>query len=360
MLLTCYQPVIGEERHNFQSTMKRLFKLVLLLVSIYYSSSFYARCSKDGWNLRSSENFRLNEQNTLKTTVQPVDAKLRLDTYLSNRYKSYSRSFFGNLCERGEVLVNNKPQDKGYKVHGGDVILANIIETRSTNSIEPENIPLDILYEDDHILAINKPNGMVVHPAVGSPNGTFVNALLHHLGDKASELLIDPNNGTKIDFIDDEDEDDEVVATATGRSSVDLPETPEAAKASPIFLRPGIVHRLDKGTTGVLLAGKHPIAVEKLSKVFAARKVTKIYLAVCVGHPGDTTIAEPIGRSKVNRQIMCVTDGLSGRDAITHTKTIAFDGKISVVLIRIETGRYDRHQSPLSTSLHANVPPLPY
>jgi 23S rRNA pseudouridine1911/1915/1917 synthase len=160
---------------------------------------------------------------------------------------------------------------------------------------------------------------MVVHPAPGSPNGTFVNALLYHLGEKATGLL----NTSSIAF--DEDED------------IDLPETPEAATSSPVFLRPGIVHRLDKGTTGVLLAGKYPAAVEQLSKLFAARKVTKTYLAICVGHPGDTTINERIGRSLRNRQIMCVS--LDGREAITHTRVIGFDGKLSVVLIRIETGR---------------------
>jgi 23S rRNA pseudouridine1911/1915/1917 synthase len=97
---------------------------------------------------------------------------------------------------------------------------------------------------------------------------------------------------------------------------------------------------LDKGTSGVLIAAKHNEAVAKLSLLFAARKVKKIYLAICVGHPGDATIVEPIGRSLKNRQMMTVYDGPPGKLAISHVKTIAFDGKLSACLVRIETGRY--------------------
>ena len=254
----------------------------------------------------------------LESVVSSENEKLRLDSYLSSVFKGHSRSFYASMIEKGLVQVNMKSVDKSYKVQTGDRIDATLEEKQET-SVEAENIPLDIIHEDDHILAINKPKGMVVHPAPGSPNGTFVNALLYHLGEKATGLL----NTSSIAF--DEDED------------IDLPETPEAATSSPVFLRPGIVHRLDKGTTGVLLAGKYPAAVEQLSKLFAARKVTKTYLAICVGHPGDTTINERIGRSLRNRQIMCVS--LDGREAITHTRVIGFDGKLSVVLIRIETGR---------------------
>jgi 23S rRNA pseudouridine1911/1915/1917 synthase len=156
---------------------------------------------------------------------------------------------------------------------------------------------------------------------------------------------------------------------------LDLPETPEAANASPTFLRPGIVHRLDKGTSGVLIAGrvwsfmisylderyqyyslltfdrhryhicltiiigKSAGAVANLSKLFALREVRKVYLAVCVGHPGETTIVNPIGRSPKNRQLMCAYEGPPGKPAISHVRTLFFDGKMSVCLVRIETGR---------------------
>jgi 23S rRNA pseudouridine1911/1915/1917 synthase len=185
-------------------------------------------------------------------------------------------------------------------------------------------------YEDEHLLIVNKPAGMVVHPAPGSPNGTFVNALLYHLGD-AAELLVDETDISLASGIDEEDNNEYL--------DFGLPETPEAARATPPSLRPGIVHRLDKGTTGVLIAGKTKEAVAKMCTLFAQRKVRKVYLALCVGHPGETTIVEPIGRSKKNRQIMTIYDGPPGKSAVTHLRTVCFDGKISAVLARIETGR---------------------
>ena len=263
-----------------------------------------------------------------ETTVPNGIEKQRLDIYLANALPEHSRSYLSDLCEKGSVLVNDKPQSKKYKVSSGDYIKIEI-ENIETSSVEPENIPLDILYEDEHIIAINKPPGMVVHPAPGSPNNTFVNALLFHVGTDAAKQLIDGLSRNNIYEPEDDDTD----------LDLDLPETPEAAKATPISLRPGIVHRLDKGTSGVLIAGKHPDAVAKLSALFAQRKISKIYLAVCIGHPGDTTIVEPIGRSTKNRQLMTVYDGPPGKPAITHIRTLAFDGKISGALVRIETGR---------------------
>ena len=183
--------------------------------------------------------------------------KERLDVYLAGEIKQHSRSFLSDLCEKGRVTVNGKQQTKNYKVTKGDKVVVDIDVKVDTSTVTPEYIPLDILYEDDHIIAVNKPNGMVVHPAVGSPNGTFVNALLYHLGDAAQSLL----DITTSSAIENEDDDD----VETDGDSVDLPETPEAAVASPQRLRPGIVHRLDKGTSGVLLAAKHPEAVTKLS-----------------------------------------------------------------------------------------------
>lgn len=298
--------------------------------------------------------------------------KLRLDVFLSSVFSDkHSRSFLGDLCEKGSVRVNNiTVKSKSHRLNGGDRVCVDLqINENDFTSVAPENIPLDIIYEDEHIIAVNKPYGMVVHPAPGSPNNTFVNALLHHLGPNASTILIDsthqkPGNigsadesdkfsmhahgdvMNSEDFEDDLSIDEEVEEfnsrdnkSSMGGMNVDLPETPEAAKASPPSLRPGIVHRLDKGTSGVLLAGKHPEAVAKLSELFARRKIRKIYLAVAIGHPGETTIVEPIGRSVKNRQLMTVYDGPPGKPAITHVRTLAFDGKLSAALVRIETGR---------------------
>mmetsp|Transcript_12817 Transcript_12817/g.19256 ORF Transcript_12817/g.19256 Transcript_12817/m.19256 type:complete len:461 (+) Transcript_12817:25-1407(+) len=268
--------------------------------------------------------------NTYESVVSADGEKKRLDQYLSNVFQEHTRSYISVLCENGLVFVNNKIQNKSYKVSKGDVITFTV-EEKTPTSVAPEKIPLDILYEDEYILCVNKPSGMVVHPAVGSPNGTFVNALLYHLGSDAEKLL-HPEHNKEIALL--ESDDDEVED-----GDIDLPETPAAAKASPVSLRPGIVHRLDKGTTGVLIAGKTPEAVAKLCKLFAQRQVKKVYVAVCVGHPGHTTIAEPIGRSHKNRQLMCVYDGPPGKPAVTHVRTLAFDGRLSAGLLRIETGR---------------------
>ena len=197
-----------------------------------------------------------------ETVPQLQGGKQRIDVYLSSILKTRSRSFLGDLCDKGGVTVNDKPVTKSYKVATGDVISLQIQE-REVSRVTPENIPLDVLYEDDDIIAINKPQGMVVHPAPGSPNATFVNALLYHLGPSATRLLDEVGAASlaspEVQVLNDESED------LLDAGDVDLPETPEAAKASPASLRPGVVHRLDKGTSGVLLAGKHPQAVAKVS-----------------------------------------------------------------------------------------------
>lgn len=300
--------------------------LILLCCCNYYGYTYYIK----GNPLRLYNTLLYGQ---IKESIVPegID-KQRLDIYLANALPEHSRSFLSELCEKGSVLVNDKTQNKKYKVSSGDYIKIEI-ENKETSSVEPENIPLDVLYEDEHIIAINKPPGMVVHPAPGSPNNTFVNALLYHVGADAAKNLIDGLSQSQSNFYDSDDDNEEVDL------DIDLPETPEAAKATPVTLRPGIVHRLDKGTSGVLIAGKHPDAVAKLSALFAQRKISKIYLAICIGHPGDTTIVEPIGRSTKNRQLMTVYDGPPGKPAITHVRTLAFDGKMSATLVRIETGR---------------------
>jgi len=251
--------------------------------------------------------------------------KSRLDTFVAKTFPAYTRSFIANLCEKGFVTVNNKVQSKHYSVNEGDNISFDI-EDATTSEVVPENIAIDILYEDESVIAVNKPVGMVVHPAVGSPNGTFANALLYHLGTEASKLLIKDECKVSVAGVDGEEDD---IAPAFA----------ENEHLGNSYLRPGIVHRLDKGTSGVLIAGKTPQSVSSLSQLFALRKVRKVYMAVCVGHPGDTTIARPIGRSVKNRQQMCTFDGPPGKLAVTHVRTLCFDGKLSVCLLRIETGR---------------------
>lgn len=316
------------------------------IVALLIPASSYIHAFRNVRSLSLSRSF-LSLGQHIENIVTEVDSKTRLDSYLASTFPDRSRSFFGTLCDESLVYVNEKIQSKSYKVKKGDRIVFNMEET-ATTSVAPEYIPLNILYEDNDIIAVNKPNGMVVHPAVGSPNGTFVNALLHHIGEQAAQALLQATPSAVINTTEDNEDID--IDANEGGLTFDLPETPEAAKATPLSLRPGIVHRLDKGTTGLLLAGKHPMAVEKLSKLFAQREVSKTYLAVCIGHPGELTIADPIGRSFKNRQIMCIYDGPPGKPAITHTRTICFDGKLSVVLVRIETGRTHQIRVHLKSS----------
>lgn len=225
--------------------------------------------------------------------ISDEDAGERLDKILAKQLQSAgSRTYFQYLIDQGKVLVNGSPVKKRTKLTAGDEIEVEFILTPEL-TLKPENIPLDILYEDAYILAVNKPAGMVVHPAPGNWHGTFVNALLYHCSD------------------------------ALSRDQT---------------LRPGIVHRLDKDTSGVLLAAKTLEAQQKLIDMFANRRIHKEYIAVCHGNPGTGSVDAPIGRHPVHRQMMTVlTEG--GRQAITNYRTLANHLATSLVLVEIPTGR---------------------
>lgn len=225
------------------------------------------------------------------------EAGERLDKILAQRFRTIqSRTYFQTLIEEGNVLVNGAVVKKRTKPVVGDEVQVNFSLTKEID-ILPENIPLDILYEDQDIIVINKPAGMVVHPAVGNWTGTFVNALMYHC--------------------------QEIAQAQSNPSSQN---------------RPGIVHRLDKDTTGLLVAAKTALAQQRLIEMFASRNVYKQYIAICLGNPGFTRIEAPIARHPVHRKLMAVaTDG--GRQALTICQTKATDGKISVVEIELATGR---------------------
>ncbi|MBA3958682.1 MAG: RluA family pseudouridine synthase [Parachlamydiaceae bacterium] len=227
--------------------------------------------------------------------VQDEEAGERLDKILARRFDGIkSRTYFQMLIEEGHVLLNGLSAKKRIKPTAGDEIQVNFVLTPEIG-LSPEAIPLDIIFEDEHIIAINKPVGMVVHPAVGNWTGTFVNALLYH----CQQL------------------------------GLSLPES------SP--LRPGIVHRLDKDTSGLLLAAKTPLAHQRLVAMFSERKIHKEYLAVCLGNPGNLTISAPIGRHPVHRKLMSVVE--TGKPAISHLKALEVKEKISLVRVILETGR---------------------
>jgi 23S rRNA pseudouridine1911/1915/1917 synthase len=223
--------------------------------------------------------------------ITEAEAGQRLDKILALRFSDvFSRTYFQWLIEENYVILNGEPVKKRIRPVEGDQIEIQLVLTPEIN-LEPEDIPLNILYEDEDLIAVNKPAGMVVHPAAGNWSGTFVNALLYHCRH--------------------------------------LPEGQ--------MLRPGIVHRLDKGTTGVLIAAKSSQAQQRLIELFAARGVYKEYLAVCVGNPGKGKVDAPIARHPVHRQKMCVRE--EGRKAVTHYRTVSYHSSLSVVELILETGR---------------------
>lgn len=223
--------------------------------------------------------------------VSEDQAGLRLDKILANQFSGIkSRSYFQMLIDQERVLLNGSPVKKRVEPKLGDEIQIYFILSPEIG-LTPENIPLDIIYEDSDIIVVNKPAGLVIHPAVGNWTGTFVNALLYH----CQQL---PNSGT---------------------------------------LRPGIVHRLDKDTSGVLVAAKTMDAQKGLVEIFSSRKVYKEYIAICVGNPGNIEMTGPIGRHPVNRKMMAVIE--TGKPAISYCQTLGTDGKLSFVKIELATGR---------------------
>jgi 23S rRNA pseudouridine1911/1915/1917 synthase len=222
-------------------------------------------------------------------TVSHQEAGSRIDLILGGRFPERSRNYFQKLITSGFVLVNGEGVKKRALLEEGDEVEISFLES-AAGPLEAEEIPLDILYEDDTFLAINKPPGLVVHPGAGNPNGTFANALLFH-----------------------------------------------CKKLEKIGLRPGIVHRLDKETSGVLLGAKDAQTQQLLSELFADRTIQKIYYAFTCGNPGQQTISTPLGRHPIRRIEITVDE--KGRPAETKIETIVTNGKLSWVKLTPKTGR---------------------
>lgn len=224
-------------------------------------------------------------------TVSEQEANVRLDKALSMRFPAHSRTYFQFLIEQGCVLVNGAVVKKRESLRTGDEIEIYFLLTPEI-SLEPQDIPLDILYEDEHLLAVNKPANMVVHPAPGHPKNTFVNALLFHC--------------KKLESTDP--------------------------------MRPGIVHRLDKDTSGVLLAAKTACAHAKLVELFSKREIQKYYLAICVGIPKEGLIDAAIKRHPVNRKEMAVNLS-QGKEAKSICRVLRRNNCISLIEVHLLTGR---------------------
>ena len=219
----------------------------------------------------------------------------RIDKLLSVQLPDMSRSALQKLVEDGAVLVGGKAVSKNYKLKNGDVITVEIPEPKELK-VEAQDIPIDIVYEDECLLVVNKPKGMVVHPAAGNPDGTLVNALLYHCQGRLSSI-----NGV---------------------------------------IRPGIVHRIDKYTSGLLMVAKTDKAHNSLALQIKEHSFTREYNAICVGRFKDLTgtVNEPIGRSKYDRKKMCVTYQNS-KEAVTHYEVLEGFGQYSLVRFKLETGR---------------------
>jgi 23S rRNA pseudouridine1911/1915/1917 synthase len=219
----------------------------------------------------------------------------RLDKFLHEIYPDFSRSFFQRLIKNGQVLVNNKIIKASYAVRADDLVSIEIPDAVPT-TIEPEDIPLDILYEDDDVLVVNKPKGMVVHPSAGHLSGTLVNAILFHCKDSLSGI-----NGE---------------------------------------IRPGIVHRIDMDTTGSLIVCKNDESHVNIAEQIKNHTANRIYVGIVCGNikEDEGTVEGAIGRHPTQRKKMAINEK-NGKPAITHYQVIERFGNYTYVRFKLETGR---------------------
>lgn len=237
----------------------------------------------------------MNENGLQRLTVSPEDAGVRIDKYLAEQLPDITRSYLQKLLKDGSVQMNGKPVKASTKTAVGAVI-ALIIPEPEEPEILPENIPLDILYEDSDVILINKPKNMVVHPAAGHYTGTLVNALMYHCRGDLSGI-----NGV---------------------------------------LRPGIVHRIDKDTTGVLIVCKNDRAHNALAEQLKEHSITRKYRAIVCGNlkEDEGTVDAPLGRHPQDRKKMAIVRS-GGKRAVTHYRVLERFGNDTYIECQLETGR---------------------
>ena len=226
--------------------------------------------------------------------ANPEDAGARLDAWLAGRLPDVTRSAAARLCEEGRVCSAGRPLAKNHRLTGAETVSVALPDPAPIEAA-PEDIPLDVVYEDDDVIVVNKPKGLVVHPAPGHPDGTLVNALLHHCGDSLSGI-----GGA---------------------------------------LRPGIVHRIDRDTSGLLIAAKNDFAHQRLSAQLQDHTLSRVYRCIVVGNLREDagTVDAPIGRCPADRKKMAVVP--SGRPAVTHWAVLERLPGYTYVECRLETGR---------------------
>ena len=240
----------------------------------------------------------------------------RVDVFLSRNIENMTRSAAARLLEEGAVLLRGTPVKKNYKMAGGDQLEVTLPEPEPVEAI-PQNIPLDVVYEDEDVIVVNKPVGMVVHPAAGHPDGTLVNALLYHCGKSLSGI-----NGQ---------------------------------------LRPGIVHRIDRDTSGLIISAKNDMAHQKLAEQLQDHSLYREYEAVCVGNLKEDfgTVNAPIGRHHTDRKKMAV-DPQNGREAVTHWTVLARYPGYTHIQCRLETGRTHQIRVHMASTGHPLLGDLVY
>ena len=233
------------------------------------------------------------EQTGVFTVPEELEEE-RFDAVVASLSEGQSRSYLKNLIKDGSVLLNGKTAKPGTRVHENDVITL-VLPEKIVPDILPENIPLDILYEDDDILVVNKPKGMVVHPAPGHYSGTLVNAVMYHCGESLSGI-----NGV---------------------------------------MRPGIVHRIDRDTTGSVIICKNDAAHNSIAQQLQEHTIVRRYFAILYDNIAEDefTVNQPLGRDPRDRKRMAVRS--DGKRAVTHCKVLKRFGQYTYVECRLETGR---------------------
>ena len=244
----------------------------------------------------------------VEITVAPEQKGDRLDRFLSVQM-DVTRSAVERLLSEGAICVTGGEAVKNYRLRGGETVTVTLADPAPAEA-QPENIPLDIIYEDEDVIVVNKPQGMVVHPAAGNENGTLVNALLYHCGDSLS-----------------------------GVGGV---------------ARPGIVHRIDKDTSGLLVVAKNDFAHNALSEQLKTHTVSRVYHAIVLGNLREDagTVNKPIARHPVDRKRMAVAKKGEGREAVTHWRVSERFGAFTHVCCELETGRTHQIRVHMSSLGH--------
>lgn len=245
---------------------------------------------------------------SIQFVIDEEHAGIRIDKFLSEELPDMSRSYIQKLIKENQIIVNSNKVKANYKTNIGDILILEEPELKEPD-IVAENIPLDILYEDDDILIVNKPKGMVVHPSAGHYSGTLVNALMYHCKDNLSGI-----NGV---------------------------------------MRPGIVHRIDMDTTGSLLVCKNDFSHNHLAEQLKVHSITRVYHAIVHGNLKEDfgTINAPIGRHPIDRKKMSINH-TNGKEAITHYKVLKRFSNFTYVECRLETGRTHQIRVHMSSIHH--------